>query len=369
MEDSPIVYSLKSLNANNYRGIEDLQLEELPANAPWIFLTGQNGYGKTSILQAIALGLWGYREVHTYPIKEESNPVINVAVWNPPKTYLIPRIDHTLEGNFNAIACYGSQRLSVQSEESENQRQNTSSTTYSLFESGGNLKNIEYELKLSRHDAPEKFEAICEMLKALIPSLDKIIVEGREVHYFEKDKAGQTYQSVSFHQLAAGIRSIIGMVGDIYLRLSQEGKWLPEDLEGIVIIDELDLHLHPKWQRELPTLLSNVFPKVQFIASTHSPIPLLGAPEYAVFLKVNRSEEAGITIEKIDIDICNLTANVVLSSPIFDMDEIFAKTNKDPKSLRTEEHFAEMKFNDQVHEKLTELAKKGNLNLDEIFKK
>jgi predicted ATP-binding protein involved in virulence len=373
-----IPYSLKSLDVNDYRGIRHLHLEGLPANTPWIFLTGQNGFGKTSVLQAIALGLWGIREVHTYPIKEEFEPQIKVTAWNTSMTYIIPRVVHTLEGNFDFLACYGSERLNIQSEESENQNRKTSTTTYSLFESGGNLKNIEYELKLSKYDAKERFEAICNMLKQLIPNLAEIKVEDREVIYYERDQDGNSYEPVKFHQLAAGIRSIIAMVGDIYIRLStiegnseapQKNKWLPESLEGIVIIDELDLHLHPKWQRELPTLLSNVFPKVQFIASTHSPIPLLGAPEESVFLKVNRSQEMGITIEKIDIDIRNLTANVVLTSPIFDMDEIFAKTNKDTRSLRTEDDFAEMEFNDQVQEKLTEIAQKGNLKLDEIFKK
>jgi len=86
------------------------------------------------------------------------------------------------------------------------------------------------------------------------------------------------------------------------------------------LIDELDLHLHPKWQRKLPKLLSNVFPNIQFIASTHSVIPFLGAPENSVFLKVNRSQAQGITIERIDIDISNLLPNSLLTSPLFDLE-------------------------------------------------
>ncbi len=65
-----------------------------------------------------------------------------------------------------------------------------------------------------------------------------------------------------------GFRSIIAMVGDMMIRLfkSQPTITNPSELAGIVIIDELDLHWHPKMQREIPQLLSKIFPKVQFIA-------------------------------------------------------------------------------------------------------
>ena len=48
------------------------------------------------------------------------------------------------------------------------------------------------------------------------------------------------------------------------------------------MIDELDLHLHPQWQRTIVESLRTAFPKIQFIASTHSPIPLLGAPNNSI---------------------------------------------------------------------------------------
>jgi predicted ATP-binding protein involved in virulence len=91
-------------------------------------------------------------------------------------------------------------------------------------------------------------------------------------------------------------------------------------LAGIVIIDELDLHWHPKMQREIPQLLSKIFPKVQFIASTHSLVPLLGAPENSVLLKVNRTKEEGITIEKVDVDFQALSSDTLLRD-IFDLEK------------------------------------------------
>ena len=52
-------YGLTRLYVSKYQGINELIVEQLPLNAQWIFLTGENGFGKTSILRAIAKGLVG----------------------------------------------------------------------------------------------------------------------------------------------------------------------------------------------------------------------------------------------------------------------------------------------------------------------
>jgi predicted ATP-binding protein involved in virulence len=140
-------------------------------------------------------------------------------------------------------------------------------------------------------------------------------------------------------KLASGHKNIIAMIGDMLIRFyaKQPEVIEPQYFCGIVLIDELDLHLHPKWQRQLPKLLSNVFPNVQFIASTHSVIPFLGAPENSVFLKVNRSQEQGITVERINIDISNLLPNSLLTSPLFDLEgkDIKSENNRRLSDVRT----------------------------------
>lgn len=71
-------------------------------------------------------------------------------------------------------------------------------------------------------------------------------------------------------------------------------------LAGIVLIDEIDIHLHPKWQKRVPLILAENFPKLQFIVTTHSPIPLLGAPKGSRIYVVNRKVKEGISIERMD---------------------------------------------------------------------
>jgi predicted ATP-binding protein involved in virulence len=76
-----------------------------------------------------------------------------------------------------------------------------------------------------------------------------------------------------FHLLSDGYRNMIGMVADIAYRMALLNPFLDNHLEtpGVILIDELDLHLHPKWQRSIVQDLKEAFPNVQFIVTTHSP--------------------------------------------------------------------------------------------------
>ncbi len=78
-----------------------------------------------------------------------------------------------------------------------------------------------------------------------------------------------------FRMLSDGVRNMLAMVTNIAYRASilnpQLGDKAAKETPGIVLIDEIDLHLHPKWQRKVVNDLKRTFPKIQFIATTHSP--------------------------------------------------------------------------------------------------
>ncbi|MCY4047310.1 MAG: AAA family ATPase [Candidatus Dadabacteria bacterium] len=86
---------------------------------------------------------------------------------------------------------------------------------------------------------------------------------------------GDGKKAVAFNNLSHGQRTIISMVGDIAYKAMKLNPHLGADAlvktSGIVLIDEIDLHLHPKWQRQIVGALSEAFPKIQFVATTHSP--------------------------------------------------------------------------------------------------
>lgn len=100
--------------------------------------------------------------------------------------------------------------------------------------------------------------------------------------------------TLEVRQLSDGERGMLAMVLDITRRLAQANKHVREpakNAEAIVLIDEIDLHLHPAWQRQIVANLSTTFPKCQFIATTHSPQVLSAVePEQVVFMTSDRVE-------------------------------------------------------------------------------
>jgi predicted ATP-binding protein involved in virulence len=82
-------------------------------------------------------------------------------------------------------------------------------------------------------------------------------------------------EKLLFSQLSDGYRNVIGMVADIAYRCIKLnphlGKNAVKETPGFVLIDEIDLHLHPNWQRRIVNDLKNTFPLIQFVATTHSP--------------------------------------------------------------------------------------------------
>ena len=95
---------------------------------------------------------------------------------------------------------------------------------------------------------------------------------------------------LDIRQLSDGERGILALVLDLTRRLSQANPNLEDPLQAsaVVLIDELDLHLHPQWQRSIVSKLTTTFPNCQFIATTHSPL-IIGevAPESVILIAEN----------------------------------------------------------------------------------
>ena len=97
----------------------------------------------------------------------------------------------------------------------------------------------------------------------------------KELEIAYKDPAGELMR-ISINQLSDGYKSTISLVADIAYRMAVLNPQLLGDVcketEGIILIDEVDLHLHPTWQQQILKDLTAIFPKVQFIVTTHAPV-------------------------------------------------------------------------------------------------
>jgi predicted ATP-binding protein involved in virulence len=132
-------------------------------------------------------------------------------------------------------------------------------------------------------------------------------------------------------ELSDGYRSFLSLVLDLLRHLwARFGEALPRliqgkgdqiavNVEAVVLIDEADAHLHPRWQRELGERLRRVFPKVQFIVATHSPFIAQEATDGGLF--VLRAAENGTVVVDQPIDsVRGWTASQILTSPLFGLE-------------------------------------------------
>lgn len=99
-------------------------------------------------------------------------------------------------------------------------------------------------------------------------------IDTNEVDVYYNDDLGKR-TCVTMNQLSDGYKGTISLIADIAYRMAILNPQLSDrvltDTDGIVLIDEVDLHLHPEWQQRILGDLTTIFPKVQFIVSTHAP--------------------------------------------------------------------------------------------------
>lgn len=122
-------------------------------------------------------------------------------------------------------------------------------------------------------------------------------------------KENNESKTLPFHYLSDGQRNMIGLIADIAYRCILLNPYLGEkavsETPGIVLIDEIDLHLHPNWQRMIVQNLKNAFPKIQFIATTHSPfiVQSLNGNELINLDKVSDVTPKDLSINEVSEDI------------------------------------------------------------------
>jgi energy-coupling factor transporter ATP-binding protein EcfA2 len=132
-------------------------------------------------------------------------------------------------------------------------------------------------------------------------------------------------QKVPTISLSDGFRSVIALAGDLIWRLLQAFPELddPTEAYGVVLIDELDIHLHPSWQREIAVWLQEVFPNLQFFVATHSPLVAAGAGQEALTLRL---EMVLNQLTVVEIPYQDLAADVdrTLRSPAFGLQSTYS---------------------------------------------
>lgn len=382
-EKSNMPIALFELDIENFGLIKKLVIDDIPGDAQWIFFTGENGTGKTTVLKAIATAIMngnikfdkrneGILERYSIALTMQKNG-------NKSTRNRIKRMRSPVGGNklihSKGFACFGPVRLNIQefqfSVAGRRMSDMFSKPYEQLFSTISPLIDIGYiynrtsesKLRTELVKDEEKLRFIVEAITSICPSIVDIhFTRGMRYYEVDKDKKTLNKGGSPFKDLASGYKSIIAMVSHMMLHLYHQQPETndPSLLEGIVLIDEIDLHFHPKMQRDLVIKLSEIFPRIQFIASTHSPIPLLGVNANTPIFTTNLDAERGIYLERMNSNgqITDLLPNAILTSPIFDLQEIIPKSYTGEQLVNTEDNYSDIVFSKMLDEKLAELNKK-----------
>lgn len=133
-------------------------------------------------------------------------------------------------------------------------------------------EDIENEQRREGHPDHEdvSLRAVRRALTLMLPQFENLRARRRPTSHLVVQKGDAT---LSLDQLSEGEKGLIAMVGDIARRmaLAAPTERDPLALEAVILIDEIELHLHPAWQREVPHALRRTFSNAQFVLTTHSP--------------------------------------------------------------------------------------------------
>ena len=200
------------------------------------------------------------------------------------------------------LYAYGTNRKASETSLSENKEEHNN--IISLFDDKIDLINCEewllqldYKQKSGQKKAAEILEKIKKVVlpSGIFPDITdfKFHADSEIYVLFKTD-----YGWVRFKDLGYGYQASMAWLFDFMKKMFDKYPDSENPLQeaAVVLIDELDLHLHPEWQRKIIGFLSNLFPKVQFIVTAHSPLILQSADE--INLVMLKKQGDGVVIEQ-----------------------------------------------------------------------
>lgn len=318
---------LSKISINGFKGIERCEVgfsvtksERSARTAPCTMLLGENAAGKSTILQAISLATMpaALRRSSGVMIKKML-PVASETSRTSEKDLSVRaefedggvaeitlrdgrlRMDGKATGPFLG---YGARRFFIAGKfESIKTSRNRS-----LFDDGASLQDPSLWLT----NAPDaKYEAAARALHSLLTLNTE--------QWIERDSSGVYVRSpdsrIPVGNLSDGYKTIFALSVDIMREILEDHGGL-EYAQAVVLIDEIENHLHPSWKKKLMSSLRAAMPRVQFISSTHDPLCLRGMKDGEVRV-LYRSEENTIEVLHDLPPISTLRIEQILTSEYF----------------------------------------------------
>lgn len=345
---------IKKIEIENFKGIENIKFE---FDEKFNLIAGNNGTGKTSALEAIIValgaflsGIDGVKSIHFTKdeIRREKELLGDGSTNVKYKTPVSVKCELILDGK---VFEFTRRKVSVKSSRSTieprdicrkagelmadsnsilpiisyqsfsriaNQKRDKWSNSFGddfsrsvgytdCLEDASNTKMLQNWCKKMEEISWQLDKRIAEYeaVKKAVSKFMSIMLEDNCIRVYYDKRADELMYSNSKEDLpirilSSGFRTLIGMVYDISYRMAILNPNLRmnivDETPGIVLIDEIDMHLHPKWQWRISEALKETFPNVQFITTTHSPIVLSSCKNDRIIL-LDNDENNSLEIE------------------------------------------------------------------------
>lgn len=318
------------ISTHNFKGFEQRTFE---LSDPFTLIIGDNGKGKTAILDALAIGISDllsgfdepgssrnitndevrqqkYQQGETTDIQPQYPASVTCEgmfegqeiVWTQSVTgknqlqkdrnienlshHLRKKADNGENIRLPLVAYYGTDRLWIANPDSSDSQVSRTSRTQgylNCLHPDSNVKKLIEWLKQETENSlnsGQESDLLLVVKNAIYDcmkdenwdDISYVFGEAGQGDVLAKAKDGRL---LPLRMLSDGVRNVLAMVADIAYRAAMLnphfGRDAAKKTSGIVLIDEIDLHLHPSWQRHIVEDLHRTFPKIQFIATTHSP--------------------------------------------------------------------------------------------------
>ena len=395
---------LKSIRLNNVKCFSDIALsfEDEGGNIrKWTLLLAENGAGKSTLLKAIALVTSGSdaigdllgepsewiryntqdcqisavvvteageeREIHLRIAPRDTRA--DVIVKNKQSLAWLDDALSETETNCFVLGFGASRRLSTlngRRTKASVFRNKRAQGVATLFDPDAAATPLDsWAMDLDYLDNRTGMKTVREILSDLLP--------GIKLHRIDKQSGHLLFETpdgiVPLHALSDGYLAMSTWIGDLLYRVLENFRDLKEPLtaRGLLLIDEVDLHLHPKRQRELLSRLDQQFPNFQFVVTTHSPMTAQQAGEGELHCLTREGKK--IQLYQFSGDPKTLLLNQLVMTPMFALDTDESKAVEDMKDryrhLRdkadlSSEEDAEL---DQLKASLTGLPTGGRSNM------
>lgn len=277
---------ITSIHINKVRNIENFTIPLSETERKHLIITGKNGSGKTSLLREIN-ALFDKYSTSSYPqngqsIEHEKNKT-TITIYPDRQAYVIfnfPSIESKFKSGGYILIFFESKRIAtanipagINKIELKKSYNTTEKVNQDFIQY---IVNLKAERSFAKDDndneAAKKIDAWFErfenQLKELFDAPDLQLVFDRKNYNFNIQIGDN--EPFTLTQLSDGYSAVLTIVTELILRMEATGN-KAYDVQGVVLIDEIETHLHVALQKKIMPFLCAFFPNIQFIVTTHSP--------------------------------------------------------------------------------------------------